>query len=205
MAYQVAVVTKFEWQKAVKDILITPPSNPIKGDRYLISENAINEWATKANQIAEYNNGWNYTLPFFGMIVFILSKNKIYKYINNIWQDAIIAGPKIVSSQNNGRQLTFQDACKVFTCNSTSNETFILPDIDTSYLGYWFQFVKLGSGTLTIQAGVNDKIADSGNGDTIYCDAPDQTYSNLTLLCADMHQWIIISGHGVWTTTVTIP
>jgi len=200
MAFKVPVISKYEWQRAAKSILSSPPESPLKGDRYIVGQNPINEWANQTDKIAEYDNGWEFTIPFPGMITFISLKNKLYKYTDS-WNDLIVAGGDVVINENNGKQLTVEDFNLTITCDTTTIETFILPDITSSCIGGWYRFVKIGSGTIIIQAGNNDRIADSGFGDTIYCDLAAQYYATLKLLCVAIGQWVITGGHGTWTTT----
>jgi hypothetical protein len=201
MSFKVPVISKYEWQRAAKSILSSPPVIPIKGDRYIIGSNPINSWVGYENYISEYNGTiWEFTTPFPGMIVYISGKNKMYKYTNR-WNDLIVAGGETVVIESIGKQLTIDEFNLTINCDSATTQLFILPDITTQCIGGWIRFIKTGSGTLTIQAGVNDCIADSGLGDTIYCDVVSQNYSTLKLLCASIGMWVITGGHGTWTTT----
>lgn len=200
MTFKVPVISKYEWQRAAKSILSSPPISPLKGDRYIVGNSPTNEWINQADKIAEYDNGWEFTNPFPGMITFISLKNKLYKYTDS-WNDLIVAGGDVVVNETLGKQLTIEDLNLTITCDSTTIQTFILPDITNDCIGGWYRFVKTGSGTLIIQAGNNDRIADSGLGDTIYCDLAAQDYATLKILCVAIGQWVITGGHGTWTTT----
>jgi len=202
MSLKIPVISKYEWQRAAKSILSIPPLAPIKGDRYIIGLNPTGDWVNNANKIAEYNDSsWEFTFPFPGMIIFLSTKNKLYKYNNNIWNDLIVAGGDTVVIESTGRQLTVDDLNLTLDCNSSSTQIYTLPEATTQCIGGWFRFVKTNIGSIIIQSGINDRIADSGIGDTIYCDAAAQDFATLKILCIKVGLWVITGGHGTWTTT----
>lgn len=203
MTFKVPVISKFEWQRAVKSILSSPPSiTHLKGDRYIVGKNPSGEWIDQTDKIAEYinNNEWEYTTPLPGMMIFINIINKLYKYTEN-WKDLVINN---IIEESTGRQLTIEDLNLTINYNDLNNQIFVLPNITDQIIGGWFRFVKTGIGSITIQAGEFDRIADSGIGDTVYCDIASQNFATLKILCISIGQWVITGGHGTWTTTESI-
>ena len=72
MSYKVPVVHKFEWQRAVKTIMSSPPASPIKGDRYIVGSLGTDEWSGHDDQLAEYDGAlWEFIVPFEGMIIYV--------------------------------------------------------------------------------------------------------------------------------------
>lgn len=69
--YVGSVVSGVEWQDSVLDKdTLTPPGSPATGDRYLINGVGTGAWASKDNQIAEWNgSAWVFTVPTTGMFV----------------------------------------------------------------------------------------------------------------------------------------
>ena len=104
-------------------------------------------------------------------------------------------------SQNEGVTLTSDDFGKTVTVNSASERTVTLPPVDSGDIGAWFRVVKLDTGKLNITASASDTIADSGGGDSIYCDS--SGYANITLQLATASRWVITDGKGQWMTTVS--
>lgn len=199
--YIVPVLSEYEWQKGVIDMLATPPGSPGNGDRYIVASSPTGVWIGHEGHIATYDNGtWIYLIPWNGLIVYVRSINRLLQYITK-WEGLVAAGRDPISNFSTGQTLTTDQFGETITCTSTNPEVFYLPSVDASHIGGWFRFVKLGSGNLTIEAADSDKIADSGVGDTIYNDEPTQTYATLTLLLVSATQWAITEGHGTWTTT----
>lgn len=199
--YIVPVLSQYEWQKGVISKLSTPPASPTNGDRYIVASSPTGVWIGHENDIATYdNNAWTYLTPWNGMIVYVRNINRLLQFIER-WEGLVAAGRDPVTNFTSGQTLTVDQSGETITCNSSNAETFYLPSVDASHVGSWFRFVKLGSGTLTIEAADVDRIADSGQGDTIYNDEPLQTYATLTLILVSATQWAITEGHGTWTTT----
>lgn len=69
--YVASVVSGVEWQDSVLDKdTLTPPGSPATGARYLINGVGTGAWASKDNQIAEWNgSAWVFTVPTTGMFV----------------------------------------------------------------------------------------------------------------------------------------
>lgn len=199
--YIVPVLSQYEWQKGVLGQLADPPASPANGDRYIVASSPTGVWATHENHIATYdNNAWNYLEPWNGMIVYVRNINRLLQFITK-WEGLVAAGRDPVTNFASGQTLTVDQSGETITCTSSNAETFYLPSVDASHVGSWFRFVKLGSGSMTIEAADTDRIADSGQGDTIYNDEPLQTYATLTLILVSATQWAITEGHGTWTTT----
>ena len=198
--YKVPELSTYEFQKSVQSILSTPPLSPSKGDRYIIGSGATGVWSGKTNQIAEYDSSWEYIVPFQGMISYIITYDRIFQY-TTFWDELIAIGKEIITTQNTGVTLTISQFGETIVCDSILDQTFTLPSVNSNHLGYWYRFVKFGSGKVTIQASDNDTIADSGAGKTIYNSKTNQTWATLTLLLGNETQWILLDGHGTWVTT----
>lgn len=104
----------------------------------------------------------------------------------------------VVAKTDNYNVLTTDDRT-TFTMTAATTKTFTLPSVAAGNIGLMYRFVKLGAGQVTIDAADSDTIADSGAGDTIYCD--DTGYATITLVLATATAWQIVAGQGSWTTT----
>lgn len=112
---------------------------------------------------------------------------------------ASTGGSGAVEAKNTGYTIQTTDSTKTFTCNSSSAQSFNLPSVSSSDVGFECTVVKLGAGQVTIDAADSDLIEDSGAGDTIYCN--DETIATITLKLVTETQWIIKFASGTWTTT----
>lgn len=63
----------------------TPPSSPAQGDRYIIGTSPTGLWAGHANQIAEWDDGWKFTVPTKGMFTFVEDENAQYEWSGSAW------------------------------------------------------------------------------------------------------------------------
>lgn len=91
---------------------------------------------------------------------------------------------------------------KVFTMNAATAKTFNLPSVGSGDIGKSITFVRLGAGSLTIDAADSDKIGSSGAGDTIYNDVSIEAgWANVTLLLVTETQWMIYAADGTWIST----
>lgn len=61
----------------------TPPIESKTGDMYIVTENAIEDWLDKENQLAIFDNGWRFLQPINGMLFYVLSENCFYVYKDN--------------------------------------------------------------------------------------------------------------------------
>jgi len=110
---------------------------------------------------------------------------------------ALDVGSAVVD--NDGATLVVGDLGKTYICDSGSSQQFNLPSVDASNIGSRVTFVKIGAGTLTIDAADSDTIDDSAAGATIYCS--DVGNASITLLLAAATEWIPISATNTWITT----
>lgn len=75
-----------EPQASVKDQhLVTPPTSPVSGDRYIIPSGATGVWSGKTNQIAEYTTAWAYYAPAVGWTCYVDDEQKIYSWNGSAW------------------------------------------------------------------------------------------------------------------------
>ncbi len=198
--YKIPELSTYEWQKAVQSILSTPPLSPSKGNRYIVGPSPTGVWEGKTNQIAEYDSSWDFVIPSTGMMAYVIAYDRLLQY-TTFWDELRSVGKEVVTPQNTGIVLSNSQFGETIQCNSDVDQTFILPSVDVTDVGYWYRFLKLGTGKLTIQAADSDTIADSGAGGTIYNNDIGQLWSTLTLMLGSETKWVIIEGHGSWTTT----
>lgn len=199
---RVPVLSEYEWQKSIKTILTLAPDTPVAGDRYIVGNvtSSGDSWYNHDDEIVQYVSGnWEFLQPFQGMIIYLTQDDKLLKYTNR-WE-YLVSTIEEVQVENSGKVLTHDDLGKCFTCDDSSDQTFYLPEADVNHIGGWMRFIKLGSGKVDVEADTNDRIADSGIGDTIYNDQPDQTFATVTIMIAAVGVWVINSGHGTWITT----
>ena len=205
MALRVPILEYYEWQKPVLDKdLSAPPSNPLKGDRYIIAYNPSGDWHNKPKRIAEYNGtGWDTFEMREGMLTLVKDEGILYQYVDGKWRDfALVIGRRRVEPQNASRAISLDDCGKVFTCDTTSMCTFTLPSVGAADIGVHFTFIRQNPlGSLVIQAADGDVIADSGPGGTIYSSSVEESNTTLSILLAGPDRWVITGGHGSWTTT----
>jgi hypothetical protein len=81
------MIGTLEFQDSVIDRATTPPGSPTTGDRYLVIATATGAWATKEDQIAEWNGtSWVYTAPTTGMLLSVDDENTVlYYYGGSAW------------------------------------------------------------------------------------------------------------------------
>ena len=94
--------------------------------------------------------------------------------------------------------LTTTDFGKTIT--AAGAQTITLPDISATDIGATFTIVKLGTDTVTIDAVGSDVIAGSTAGGGICNNSAAETFANITIQVAADNKWIIVGGHGTWTT-----
>ena len=105
-----------------------------------------------------------------------------------------------MEEKNSGYTILTTDKNKIFTCNSSSSQTFTLPSVSSSEIGFECMIVKLGAGKITITAVDSDTIEDSGTAGSIYCE--DDGYAFISIMLITSTQWIIKWANGTWITTV---
>lgn len=204
MSARVPVLDQYEWQKSVLDKdLSTPPSNPSRGDRYIVGYNPSGDWFNKPKQIAEWTGTiWEFTAYMEGMVAYVMDEGIQYQYAGARWRPFPNRVKRIIDVHNSDISLAVNDAGKVIRCDSTSAVTYSLPSVSSSDIGLEFTFLRTGSGKLTLQAADNDRIEDSGPGETIENDPThDSANASITIMLADETQWVLMSGNGTWVTT----
>ncbi len=65
--------------------IATPPSSPNPGDLYIVAASPTGAWAGQANNIAWYNQIWQFIVPNAGMSLFVKDQGKIYAYNGTNW------------------------------------------------------------------------------------------------------------------------
>ena len=104
-----------------------------------------------------------------------------------------------MEAKDTGYTILTSDNGKTFTCSATTTQTFLLPSVDATNIGFVVTIVKLSTGQVTIDAADSDTIEDSGAGDTIYCS--DLNPATITLRLFTSTGWFIIAANGTWITT----
>lgn len=209
MNVRVPVLETYEWQKAVLDkSLSVPPSEPARGDRYIVAANPSGAWHNKPKRIAEYNGTeWEFINPKEGMLVLVNSESILYQYINNKWRDfaLMVSSKRRVANYTTDHNITLDEAGMLFVADSDEEITFTLPSVSTIDIGTTYTFAKVKrESKLTIKANDSDYIADSGAGCTIYSDIQNGIeFATLTLTLIQSDRWGIITGNGTWFTTTT--
>jgi len=197
--YKVPELSSYEWQKSVQNIRSSPPVTPLKGDRHIIGSNASGIWSGKENQIAEYDDAWEYTIPFEGMTVYVNDYHRTLQF-NIFWDETTAIGRCVVRSENTGRTLTLNDIGKILTCESSSTQIFNLPSVSVDDIGIVFRFSKLGIGIVRINASDSDIITDSSAGGYIQNSKSFQTWALISLVLVKENIWSILDGIGTWET-----
>lgn len=64
----------------------TPPGSPVDGNVYIVGASPTGAWSGKADNIARYYQGWSFTAPKEGMLVFLLSDTVFWVYRNAAWR-----------------------------------------------------------------------------------------------------------------------
>jgi hypothetical protein len=92
------------------------------------------------------------------------------------------------------------DFNKVFIhSHASDSKTWNLPSVAAAQMGGILKFVKLGTGTMTIDAADADTIDDSAAGGTIYCS--DSGIATISLQLVGASKWVVVAATNVWTTT----
>jgi len=70
--------------------LTSPPVNPADGDRYIVAASPTGSWATKANQIAAYQDcAWMFYAPREGFTVWVADEDGLVTFNGTAW---VVAG-----------------------------------------------------------------------------------------------------------------
>jgi len=101
------------------------------------------------------------------------------------------AGPFNLTSDDYGK--------KIFIDNGVNNVVVNLPDIDASSIGYWLSIVRMGTGTLSIQAKAGDTIGPSSAGGYVLS-METRTYPELGLEVESATHWSpgAMGSYGIW-------
>lgn len=74
------------------DSLIEAPQEPLIGQKFIIPDNAVNDWEDKKNNIAvKLEQRWVFIEPRNGMLFWIIDKEKLVVYTPNGWQEIKVA------------------------------------------------------------------------------------------------------------------
>jgi hypothetical protein len=65
--------------------LTTPPSSPANGQAYIVGTSSTDLWSSKDEQIAFYNNGWEFIVPREGLTLWINDEDCLYTYNGTSW------------------------------------------------------------------------------------------------------------------------
>jgi hypothetical protein len=105
----------------------------------------------------------------------------------------------LVQAADSGIGITSADFGKTITVNDTVPRAITLPNVTAADIGASITVVKLGAGTVTITAPSGVYIADSISGGSLYNNLP-QNYATVSLRLVTSTKWVIMWGHGCWTT-----
>lgn len=134
-----------EYQDSVKDKdLSAPPSNPTAKDRYIIKASGSGAWASKDNQIAEWNgSSWSFYTVSIGTTVYIDDENKHYSWNGTSW---VISGGAL-QTVTAGNGLTGGGQADIVNLNIGQGNGIIVNDDSIS--------VKAGKGIVVDSNGIN--------------------------------------------------
>ena len=65
--------------------LTAPPGSPTNGSLYIVASGATGAWAGKDNQIAWFNQIWNFIVPTEGLTFWVRDEDKLYSYSGTAW------------------------------------------------------------------------------------------------------------------------
>jgi len=90
----------------------TPPSSPNPGDLYIVAASPTGAWAGQANNIAWWNQVWQFIVPHAGMSLFVEDQGKIYAYNGTSWfvtnsALSVLGDVSLSGSVANGSVLTY--------------------------------------------------------------------------------------------------
>ena len=142
------------------------------------------------------------TTPHASDVLPIVDTSGIYTTKNIKYSNLVPGGVSYsVSNKSADYPVLTTDLGSGITFTMSTANKFTLPALSSGDLGKPIAFVKVGSGTVTVQAGSGQKISDSSTTGTIYDDQSNETYASLTLVAVTTTQWIITGFDGTWTTT----
>ena len=100
--------------------------------------------------------------------------------------------------------LTTADFGRTVIVNSASARTVYLPSVDTPQIGGWFKIVKLGAGSVTIDAADSDAINGGAAGGTLINSVAGETFAYVTVRLVSATAWVIEGGMGSWATSANM-
>ena len=90
-----------------------------------------------------------------------------------------------------GRVVKFVNGGIGVTCN--------LPSVGSSDIDSWLIIMRIGSGSVRIQAADSDTIETSSAGGAIICSETTRVVANTTIYLASETKWAILAGTGIWS------
>lgn len=87
---------------------------------------------------------------------------------------------------------------KIIKFNSNLDLTCYLPNVSILNVDSWVVVMRLGTGSLRIQAADADRIETSSAGGGTVCSEPGRKAANVKLFLASETQWAILAGTGIW-------
>jgi len=76
--------------------LSLPPTEPQTGARFIVAENAQDEWLGKTGHVAAFQDGaWQYYIPQDGWTAWVTQEQKLLVYNNAQWQEVTSAGSNV--------------------------------------------------------------------------------------------------------------
>lgn len=82
--------------------------------------------------------------------------------------------------------------------NGATNVTCYLPSVSATNIDSWLIIMRLGTGSLTIQAADSDTIEKSKAGGKLVCNESGRVVANVLLSLATETKWAILAGTGIW-------
>ena len=82
--------------------------------------------------------------------------------------------------------------------NGANNVICTLPSVNEKDIGAWVGFLRLGTGSLTIQAADSDTIEKSSAGGKLVCNETGRVAANLIIHLVTATKWAILWGTGIW-------
>ena len=106
------------------------------------------------------------------------------------FKSVIYTATKVLTAADFGKVIKFN--------NGTNNVGCLLPSVGEMDVDTWIIIMRVGTGSLTIQAADSDTIEKSGPGGKLICDEVDRVCANVWLYLATETKWAILGGTGIW-------
>jgi len=134
----------------------TPPGSPNPGDLYIVAASPTGAWTGQANNIAWYNQVWQFIVPNAGMSLFVADQGKIYAYNGTSWfvtNSALsVLGDVSISSPVSNSFLVYNSSTGKWTNESPSSS------ISSLGLGTLATLSSVGTSNITASAVTYAKI-----------------------------------------------